>query len=108
MRFVLAGDELINIDEIRYVNYGRIEDLIVVVRHADGVSRIEGIQALELLMQLKPAAFESRRLRWKRHAWALHNLVGHPLMQLLAFFRLYKLAMFVHDQTVPRPLGRRS
>ncbi len=55
-----------------------------------------GIHAIEAAMLLCPAALENRRMRWARHMWSLHNLVGHPLMQLLAAF-------WVHDVTVPKP-----
>jgi hypothetical protein len=101
--FILAGGRLINEASVRWVDISDIERLRIVVHHDDGADVIERIQAIEALMTLKPSAFESKRLRWARHAWAIHNLIGHPLMQVLAFFRLYRHAMHVHDVTVPRP-----
>lgn len=47
------------------------------------------------------------RLRLAKRAWLVHNLVGHPLMQLLALFGCYRKAFAVHEATVPRPTGRR-
>ena len=59
--------------------------------------------AIDAVMALRPSALEGKRLRWARHAWALHNLVGHPLLQLLVWLGQTKLGMAVHDGTVPRP-----
>lgn len=59
-------------------------------------------------MALCPAAVEGKRLRWARHVWAVHNLLGHPLLQVAAWLKLHKLGFWLHDSTVPRPLGRRD
>ena len=106
--FILIGENVINIDSISRIDFANIEDLRIRVyfKHSQPLE-VVGIQVIDILMTVKPSAFESRRLRWYRHAWSFHNLVGHPLMQLLAFFKYYKMAIKVHDATVPRPLGRR-
>ena len=49
----------------------------------------------------------SSRVSIARGAWAVHNLVGHPLMQILAWLGERELALAVHDATVPRPRGAR-
>jgi hypothetical protein len=102
-RFILAGDALIAEDTVHEVDLTAIEKLRIVIRHDGGTSVAEGIQAIEALMHLKPSAMEGRRLRWARHVWAFHNLVGHPVMQLLAFVGMRRWAIAVHDGTVPRP-----
>lgn len=33
--------------------------------------------------------------------WAVHNLVGHPLMQIFSWLGMKDLAAKVHDATVP-------
>ncbi len=33
--------------------------------------------------------------------WAMHNLVGHPLMEILNWFGLNRWARRVHDSTLP-------
>jgi hypothetical protein len=79
----------------------------VVIRHDGGQeTEARGFDALEAVMALKPSALEGLRLHWNKNAWAVHNLVGHPVMQLLAFARCYKAAMWVHDATVPMPRAR--
>lgn len=67
-----------------------------------------GPDAIRFLMAYHPAALEGRRLRWVRRAWSLHNLVGHPLMQLLSFLGRTKEGLWVHDITIPRPSGLRD
>lgn len=110
--FVRVNQTLIDTRRIIKIDLTKIEELIVEVT-IDGTLRpytqvVEGIPAIDLLMAIKPSVLESRRLWWARRAWAFHNLVGHPTMQLLAFCGQYKLAMWVHDMTVPRPLGKKE
>jgi hypothetical protein len=106
--FLRVNNLLINPNFIDHLDLSELEDLRIVVTLKNGkVEVVTDIPAIELVVALRPSALESRRLLWARHAWAFHNLVGHPVMQLLAFFRKYKLAMWVHDATVPRPLGRK-
>lgn len=39
---------------------------------------------------------------WK--SWAIHNLIGHPAMQILSWFGLTKLGLKIHDATCPMPI----
>ena len=39
--------------------------------------------------------------RLGRFRWSLHNLVGHPLMEVLSQAGLHRWAERVHDLTVP-------
>jgi hypothetical protein len=105
-RFIKNGTHLLPVARVTRVDYSRIEDLVLIVEH-DGVSTtFEGIDALETAMVLSPACLEGRRLSWARRAWLVHNLVGHPLMQILALLGKPQLGMFVHDATVPQPRRR--
>lgn len=108
--FVLVEDRLIHLDFIRSIDFSKIEELKLIIHLKDGTTQItnNGLQTIDILMALKPSALESKRLQWPRFAWAIHNLIGHPLMQVLAFFKQYDLAMRVHDITIPRPLGRKN
>lgn len=107
--FVLVNNQMINTASISKIDLSNLEDLKLIIRTMDG-SNIEvgGLQVIDILMILRPSALESHRLRWFKAAWAVHNLIGHPVMQILALFGQYKLAMIVHDITVPRPIGRRK
>ena len=87
-------------------DFSRIEELQATVTLTTGEElSLSGSHALEAAYVLCPSVVEGRRMRFARHAWALHNLVGHPVMQLLAFFKLYDWAMWVHEATVPRCKG---
>jgi hypothetical protein len=33
--------------------------------------------------------------------WAVHNLIGHPLMQIFFMLKMEKLAIAIHDSTLP-------
>jgi len=104
LRFVRAGQRLIAVGAIRSADFSDVESLRVIIVHAEGTDVAEGIHAIEALMELKPSALEGRRLKWAKRAWVIHNLIGHPLMQVLALLRLHRQALRVHDATVPRPL----
>lgn len=105
MRFVKNGTHLIAKDRIEWADYSRIEELVLIVGFNGQAIRITGIDALESAMALRPSCLEGTRLRWAKHRWLIHNLIGHPLMQVLALFKLYDAAFWVHDATVPTPRG---
>lgn len=106
--FLAAPDRLIPVDRIRFVDTSELDRLRVRVATDDGEWTLAGPAAIDAVWQLKPSALEGRRFRWIRHAWAFHNLVAHPAMQLLAFAGHAKLGVRLHDATIPRPLGPRN
>ncbi len=73
------------------------------VEHQEGRFLLFGPDAINLLMLVKPSALEGRRLKWLRHAWSKHNIIGHPVMQVLAWFGYGKLGLRYHEHTVPKP-----
>ena len=104
--FIKAGNEIIPLSRIDKVDISSVEEEHVTIHHNGKASEAWGFDALEAVMTVKPSALEGRRLKWHKHAWAVHNLVGHPLMQLLAFAHFYKAAMRVHDLTTPTSRSR--
>lgn len=106
--FAKAGMQVFALDNIASLDFSDIDNLNVEVTLKTGpVFMATNIDALELAMLTKPSVLESRRLRWPRWAWAVHNVIGHPILQVLATIKLYKWAFWVHDATVPRPIGKR-
>lgn len=96
---------MVSISAITNVDLDRVEQGVVVIT-ADGIQHtLEENDAIEAVMLTKPSALEGKRLKWAKNAWMLHNLVGHPLMQLLASTGFYGAAIAIHDHTVPRPIG---
>lgn len=99
-----AGDILVPFSDVVEVRIADIENEIVdIIARNGAVYRAEGNDAIEAVMALKPSALEGRRLKWKKNAWVVHNLVGHPGMQLLAWMGFHKSAIRFHDWTTPRP-----
>lgn len=114
MQFIKTDNSLVKIDDISSIDLSQLEsDLKLIVRCKSGesISPIEHIatnlNAIEVLMQIRPSALEGRQLRWAKNKWILHNLIAHPLMQILALFKCYNLAIKVHDDTVPKPKGKK-
>ena len=99
-----AGNSLIPFSRVREVRVDDIENEIAFIIDLDGVAhKAEGNDAIEAIMALKPSTLEGRRLKWNKNAWVVHNLIGHPVMQMLAFLGLKRHAIWFHDVTTPRP-----
>lgn len=103
--WIKAGEDLIPVARVRSVDVSRIEHEIVLVRTDDGEFEARGFDAIEIVMALKPSAVEGRRLRWRKNAWAFHNFIGHPVVQILAWMGFKKAAIRFHDWTTPTPRG---
>lgn len=124
--FILSGNgALIPVRAITYVDLQRVEELVIIVHHEkDGMpqmTEIEGVQATEALMLLKPSAMEGRRMRWARQAWLLHNTVGHSYLAAMSLAawgikgcfpeiarRLVRHGVYIHDKSCPNPIGKTS
>lgn len=109
--FLKASDHLIPVKDITNVDITRVEQGTVTIefQNAGGIRKLKatGFDAIDAVMALRPSALEGKRFRFASHAWTLHNLIGHPLMQILAFAHCYKAAMWMHDATTPKPTGFR-
>ncbi len=104
-----AGDNLIPFHLIKRIDIGSIEQAEVQIVTHDGDSyKAMGLDAIEAIWAFKPSAVEGRRLKWRKGAWAFHNVVGHPLMQFLAWIGMGRLAIILHDATTPVPRGFRN
>jgi hypothetical protein len=106
--FVKCGDRSINTATIAEVDCSRIEDLIIVVKMKDGTMwGMDDIDAINFVYQVCPVMFEGKKMKYPKLVWMVHNLIAHPLMQILALFKLYKWAFYIHDKTVPKPIGKK-
>lgn len=43
----------------------------------------------------------------KRFEWTLHNLVGHPFMELFHVLGLREIGDYIHDITLPARIRRK-
>ena len=99
---------LVPVDEIQRVKITNPEkefEVFVFIKGGRQAYNVKGIEAIRIIMLLAPHAIEGKRLKFKKHSWSVHNLIGHPLMQLFSFLRMYKLAFKIHDMTIPTPKG---
>lgn len=102
--FIKAGDKILSIHVINEVDISSIESGEVTITTCSGnVYKAYGFDAIETVMVFKPSALEGRRMRWQRNAWAFHNFIGHPVVQILAWLGFKKQAVRFHDWTTPCP-----
>jgi hypothetical protein len=110
LKFVQLDDDLVPISEIINVDISQIitETVLVLLKNGK-IYTIVGHPALEIIWRLKPSALEGNRcIIWKKHMWAVHNIIAHPLMQIFAWFGAYDLAICIHDSTIPKPIGYKT
>lgn len=98
-----AGNVLIPMSRVRRIDISEIEAEHLVLITDDGEYTALGFDAIEIVMLVKPSALEGRRLKWNKGAWALHNVLYHPLMQILVWMGFKKEAIRLHDWSTPRP-----
>jgi hypothetical protein len=103
--FINCNKKIINTDEISWIDtVNLVEGGYINIYYKDGERElVEGAKAVEIIMRLCPASLEGRQMKYIRHRWAIHNLIGHPLMQLLSWLGFSSLGIKVHDTTVPNP-----
>lgn len=106
--FVHFNEKLVNTDTIAYVTTTYLtQHGWIHVHFKDGtVEPVEGARTIELIMRLCPAALEGRQLKYIRHRWMIHNIFGHPLMQICSWLHLTSLALKIHDATIPNPITK--
>ena len=103
--FVNFNSKIVNVDTINYISTDKLVDhRFISVHFKDGkMEAVENTKAVEVLMRLFPAALEGKRMKFIRNSWAIHNLIGHPLMQICSWLNLTSLGIKIHDATVPLP-----
>jgi hypothetical protein len=105
--FLKADNGVFHIDEISSVDTSLLESMyqVTVITKTGHTYIANELNAIELIMQLRPGALEGKRLIYAKNKWLLHNFIGHPLMNIFALCGLYKQAFWIHEVTVPKPIG---
>jgi len=109
--FLDLGNRIVRRSEILEVYYGKLfesekfrkQEITVFFKDTKQGLIVEGFDAIRVLWELSPTSLEGKHFYWAKNSWWFHNLVGHPVMQLLAFVGLTSLALKIHDKTVPYP-----
>jgi hypothetical protein len=104
--FLHIGNKLVNASEISCIKFDQLieKEYIQVFYKTLPMEIVQGMDAFNIVNELAPQALEGQRGQYKRHAWAIHNLIGHPLMQLCSWLGYAKLGVEIHDATVPFPI----
>ena len=107
---VKVADQLVLREKIEQVDCSELESHYRVKVHVEGSQLfvLEGQEALDLVMDIRPGMVEGKRFRFVRSAWAFHNLVAHPALQVLAWLGKTGAGFKIHDQTIPRPRRRKT
>ena len=104
--FLKLGGSLVPLCAVEEIQLDDIEGGTVKVVHSGGrIGHAHGFDAVEAVMLTRPSALEGRRLRWRRGAWAVHNMLAHPAMQVMAWCGHGRLGVRLHDATTPVPRG---
>lgn len=105
--FAHFNNKIVNTDTIDSVTCDDfVEHNVIHVHYSEaGMEDVKGAEAINLIMLLCPAVLEGMRAKHVKHSWAVHNLLGHPLMQIFTWLHLTTLALWIHDVTVPEPLS---
>lgn len=103
--FVHISDKIVNENDIKRIDFGHYLSRGEITVHLNNNVNflVKGSEATIIIMSLCPSALEGKEFRYAKHAWAIHNLIGHPLMQIFSWFHLTKLGIKIHDATVPDP-----
>jgi hypothetical protein len=103
--FIHFSNQILNSDTIRWIECTNlVRSGYIRLYLQDGSSElVEGPEAFNVVMTLCPGALEGKRAKYAKRAWAIHNLIGHPLMQLCSMLHLTSLGIKIHDATVPLP-----
>lgn len=79
-------------------------EVIFLNHNTVNVLKASGQQATDIVMRLCPSAIEGANLRHAKRSWSFHNLVAHPVMQIMSWLGRTDLGLKIHDQSVPSPL----
>lgn len=104
--FLLFKGKLVNSDTVNWIDFHNlVDENYVRIHYKNGqMEVVDGMNAFHLVNELAPQALEGRNAKYVRHAWAIHNLLGHPLMQIFSWLGLPQLGIKIHDITTPFPI----
>lgn len=110
--FIHFNNKIVPLKDISHINYsdfaehGHIHVFYKLEMNIFSPSSdcVEGADAVRLIMELCPGALEGKKAKHIKHSWAIHNLIGHPLMQICSWLHLPHLGIKIHDYTAPAPI----
>lgn len=103
MVFIKTGNVILDTAQINCIDLDTSAGVKLAIHLPGEIINMAGHQAIDLLMRICPSALEGAQLKYAKNAWAFHNLVAHPLLQLCSWFGFHKLGFMIHDHTAPEP-----
>lgn len=106
--FVHFNGKIVNADYITHVDYSELvsHGWIRVYDKLHIPEIVEGPQAFDVVNRLCPDALEGENAKEQRGRWWIHNIFGHPLMQIFSWLGFTRLGLKIHDATVPNPITK--
>lgn len=103
--FIHFQNQILNSDDIRWIECSNLMKTGTIRLYLQNGSSelVDGHEAMDIVIRLCPDFLEGKQARYARHAWSIHNLIGHPLMQICAWLHLTSLGIKIHDATIPDP-----
>lgn len=101
--FISTSNDILNADRITYVDCANYfeTDTIIVWFVSGGKREVSGLDALNVIMKVCPSWYEGHRGKYARWSFAIHNLIAHPVLQILHWMGLSKLGVRLHDWLIP-------
>ena len=102
--FIKINNTLVNSNTIQSISIAKlVSHGFITISYLNYSEQVFGQEAVEILIRLCPSALEGQRLKFIKYQWSIHNIVGHPLMQVLSWLGLTSWGLKVHDATIPSP-----
>lgn len=103
--FIHYNNKLVNTDNIQEIDITGLADkgFIRIRFRGTDMETVSGPEAFDIVMRVCPSAIEGRRFKFNKNKWVIHNLIGHPAMQILSWLGKSKAALWIHDKTIPIP-----
>lgn len=100
--FCSYNGKIVNTDNIKYIVWNHFRQFGYIYVHYTNYESecVKGADAIQIVERLAPEILEE--LIPVTGSWAIHNLIGHPLMQIFLWLRLPRAANWFHDKTIPK------
>lgn len=102
--FIHYDKNIINVNNICKIEYYLdAENFILLTLQNGDKEKVIGHAAIDIIMRVCPSYLEGKKFKYIKNSWVIHNMIGHPLMQIFSWFKLKDLAIKIHDLTIPVP-----
>lgn len=108
MQFVELDYKIYPVSAIKRIEIADTQEFGIYISCDNNICQLRGQPAIDMVMRLCPQYFEGKRFKFIKRQWTFHNLLSHPILQILSWFKLHKLGFKIHDSSIPRPTGLKN